>query len=174
VISPHLPVNWGFRCLFLIVLDKRPTVICHVGANDSLIDAPFRAMPAGTPRLSPFVPIFPVSKVIPMIHARPPIKIHPDQSATIPAFAKSHASGAAATPHRLSGPPSGSILTTVITHAQIAERAYDIFVQSGRHEGQCQRNWEQAEKDLRDQGLLACHSEHVRAGVFAPDAIEAP
>jgi hypothetical protein len=109
-----------------------------------------------------------------MFHARPHIRIHPDQSTTIPTFARSHTPGAAPGPHRVSVTPPGPILTTVITHEQIAERAHDIYVQSGRREGQCRQNWEQAEKDLRDRGLLACHSEHVRKAVFAPDSLEAP
>ena len=106
-----------------------------------------------------------------MIHARPHIKIHPAQSATIPAFLRSNSLGAEATPHRPTATPLSAALTTVFTHDQIAERAYDIYVQNGRHEDQCQQNWEQAENDLRHQGLLACHSEHVMKDVFAPDAI---
>jgi len=108
-----------------------------------------------------------------MIHARTKIKLHPAQGTTIPTFSKSNAPVAAATPHRPPAPPSGPILTTVFTHDQIAERAYDIYVKNGRQEDQCQQNWEQAENDLRHQGLLACHSEHVRKDVFAPDAIDA-
>ena len=108
-----------------------------------------------------------------MIHARPQIKIHPAQSATIPTFHRSHSLDTPATPHRPPVPSSGPILTTVFTHDQIAERAYDIYVQNGRQEGQCQQNWKQAENDLRHQGLLACHSEHVMKDVFAPDAIDA-
>ena len=107
-----------------------------------------------------------------MIHARPQIKIHPAQSATIPIFPRSHALDTPATPHRPPAPSSGPILTTVFTHGQVAERAYDIYVQNGRQEGQCRQNWEQAENDLHHQGLLACHSEHVMKDVFAPDAIE--
>jgi hypothetical protein len=112
--------------------------------------------------------------VIPMVHARPQIKIHPAQGATIPTFSRSNSPDAATIPHRPPAPSSGPILTTVFTHDQIAERAYDIYVQNGRHAGQCQQNWEQAENDLRHQGLLACHSGHVMKDVFAPDASEAP
>jgi len=117
---------------------------------------------------------FSFSGVIPMIHARPQIKIHPAQSASIPAFPRSHSLGAAAIPHRPPATPTDPILTTVFTHDQIAERAYDIYVKNGRHGDQCQQNWEQAENDLRHQGLLACHSEHIMKDVFAPDAVEAP
>ena len=106
-----------------------------------------------------------------MIHARPQIKVHPAQSAAIPTFPKSHKHVPAETPHRPPAAPSGPILTTAITHSQIAERAYDIYVQNGRLENQCQQNWQQAENDLRHQGLLACHAEHVVNDVFAPDAL---
>lgn len=109
-----------------------------------------------------------------MIHARPQIKIHSAQDSTIPAFSRSHALDTPATTHRPPASPSGPILTSVITHGQIAERAYDIYVQNGRQEGRCQQNWKQAENDLHHQGLLACHSEHVIKDVFAPDASESP
>ena len=105
-----------------------------------------------------------------MIHVRPQIKIHPVQSATIPTFSRSHSPDAAATPHRPTATPTDPTIISVSTHAQIAERAYDIYVKNGRHENQCQQNWEQAESDLRHQGLLACHAEHVMTDVFAPDA----
>jgi hypothetical protein len=108
-----------------------------------------------------------------MIHARPQIKIHPAQSVSIPAFPRSHSLGAAAITHRPTASPPDPILTTVFAHDQIAERAYDIYVKNGRQKGQCQQNWEQAENDVRHQGLLACHSEHVMKDVFAPDAIDA-
>jgi hypothetical protein len=58
-----------------------------------------------------------------MIHARPQIKIHPAQSATIPTFPRSHTLDTPAIPHRPPAPSSGPILTTVFTHDQIAERA---------------------------------------------------
>jgi len=109
-----------------------------------------------------------------MIHAQPHIKTHPAQGATIPTFSRSHAHDPTAISHGTSAPPSGPILTSEFTHDQIAERAYDIYVQNGRHEGQCQENWEQAENDLHHQGLVACHAEHVVKNVFAPDAIVAP
>ena len=109
-----------------------------------------------------------------MIHVRPQIKLHPAQGTTVPTFSRSNAPVAAATSHRPPAPSSDRILTTEFTHDQIAERAYDIYVKNGRHEDQCQKNWEQAENDLRHQGLLACHSEHVMKDVFAPDASEAP
>ena len=76
-------------------------------------------------------------------------------------------------PHRLRATFPAPSLTSVLTHGNIAERAYDLYVQSGCHQGQCQQNWEQAEKDLHDQGLPVCHAEHLRISVFAPDAIDA-
>ena len=41
-------------------------------------------------------------------------------------------------------------------HEDIARRAYAIYVQKGRQPGQCQQNWRQAEKDLRQQGQATC------------------
>jgi hypothetical protein len=78
------------------------------------------------------------------------------------------------TPHHTSTAPPAPSLTSVLTHGNIAERAYDLYVQSGYQQEQSLRNWVQAEKDLHHQGLLACHAEHLRKEVFAPDAIDAP
>ena len=75
------------------------------------------------------------------------------------------------TPQRPSASAPAPALTSVLTHGDIAERAYDLYVQSGYQQGQSLQNWMQAEKDLHDQGLLACHAEHRRNGVFTPDAI---
>ena len=69
-----------------------------------------------------------------MIHVQPQIKIHPAQGGTIPTFPRSHPIAAATVPHRPVSVPPGPILTTVFTHEQIAERAYDIYVKNGRHE----------------------------------------
>jgi hypothetical protein len=44
-------------------------------------------------------------------------------------------------------------VTTVLTHDDIAKRAYDIYVQKGRQPGQCKQNWLQAERDLRRPGF---------------------
>ena len=35
------------------------------------------------------------------------------------------------------------------THDDIANRAYDIYLKSGRKQGQCEQNWHQAELELR-------------------------
>jgi len=37
------------------------------------------------------------------------------------------------------------------THDQIASRAYDIYVKTGRKQGHCTQNWQQAEQSLHDQ-----------------------
>jgi hypothetical protein len=38
---------------------------------------------------------------------------------------------------------------TLPTHDDIAARAYEIYVESGRTQGHCKQNWQQAEHDLR-------------------------
>jgi hypothetical protein len=58
----------------------------------------------------------------------------------------------------LMAPHSGSAGTTRPTHAEIAKRAYEIYVKNGRRQGQCERNWLQAEQDLRKQGMAASQS----------------
>jgi hypothetical protein len=35
------------------------------------------------------------------------------------------------------------------THDEIANRAYGLYVKSGRKQGQCNQNWHQAEVELR-------------------------
>lgn len=35
------------------------------------------------------------------------------------------------------------------THDDIARRAYDIYTASGREDGHCERNWHQAECEMR-------------------------
>jgi hypothetical protein len=34
-------------------------------------------------------------------------------------------------------------------HDEIAKRAYEIYIKKGRRQGQCERDWKQAENDLR-------------------------
>jgi hypothetical protein len=43
----------------------------------------------------------------------------------------------------------GHGVIAVPTHDDIAMRAYDIYVKSGRKDGHCKQNWQQAEHDLR-------------------------
>jgi len=54
------------------------------------------------------------------------------------------------------------------THDQIAKRAYEIYVKTGRKQGQCTRNWQQAEQSLRDHGLAIGPVEHRDSGGFIP------
>ncbi len=44
---------------------------------------------------------------------------------------------------------TGSGVIAMPTHDQIAIRAYDIYVKTGREPGRCKRNWHQAETELR-------------------------
>lgn len=62
--------------------------------------------------------------------------------------------------------------STPATHGDIAQRAYDIYVESGYLEGRCEQNWQQAAKDLQTQGPVACQEEHRRKEFFAPDSVE--
>ena len=59
------------------------------------------------------------------------------------------------------------------THGDVAQRAYDIYTESGYQQGQSLLNWLRAEKDLNERGAVVCHDEHRRKGVFAPDAEDA-
>lgn len=43
------------------------------------------------------------------------------------------------------------------SHEDIAKRAYDIYLKTGRVQGQCKQNWEQAEHSLHDQSLIPSH-----------------
>jgi hypothetical protein len=38
------------------------------------------------------------------------------------------------------------------THDAVALRAYDIYVKTGRKQGQCKQNWQQAETELQTAG----------------------
>ena len=58
----------------------------------------------------------------------------------------------------LTAPHQGAAATTGPTHAEIAKRAYEIYLKKGKHQGQCERNWLQAEQELRDHATAACHS----------------
>jgi hypothetical protein len=41
------------------------------------------------------------------------------------------------------------------SHEEIAMRAYEIYVQLGRPEGQSEQIWQQAEQDIRNRGRAA-------------------
>src|SRR5688572_18066389 len=64
------------------------------------------------------------------------------------------------TPIQSAAVSSAGALTTVVTHDDIAQRAHDIYVKNGFQQGQSDQNWQQAERDLRDHGTVACHAEH--------------
>lgn len=49
----------------------------------------------------------------------------------------------------LTAPHAGSAGTTCPAHAEIARRAYEIYIHKGRRPGQCEKNWLQAEQELR-------------------------
>ena len=63
-------------------------------------------------------------------------------------------------------------LQSVITHADIAQRAYDIYAESGYRQGLSDQNWQQATNDLRKLGPAACEAEHRIEEVFAPDSLD--
>ena len=44
---------------------------------------------------------------------------------------------------------TGRGVIEMLTHEEIAHRAYDIYVTSGRKPGHCIQNWQQAESELR-------------------------
>ena len=55
----------------------------------------------------------------------------------------------------LTAPHPGSAGTLRPTHAEIAKRAYEIYLKKGGQEGHCERNWLQAEQELRTQRMPA-------------------
>jgi hypothetical protein len=61
---------------------------------------------------------------------------------------QSHATRVLAAQHTHDGQHPGSIAMAAPTHDDIAHRAYDIYVQDGRKQGQCKQNWRQAEHEL--------------------------
>jgi len=73
--------------------------------------------------------------------------------------------------HRVPAPASKR--SVAATHGDVAQRAHDIYFESGCVEGRCQENWLQAEADLRDKGAVVCQAEHRVNDVFAPDAVDA-
>ena len=48
-------------------------------------------------------------------------------------------------------PHPGSVSTAVLTHEEIANRAYEIYVEKGCRQGQSEQNWLQAEQELKNQ-----------------------
>jgi hypothetical protein len=45
----------------------------------------------------------------------------------------------------------GQTSSSMPTHDDIARRAYEIYIKNGRRQGQCERNWQQAENELRNE-----------------------
>jgi hypothetical protein len=48
-------------------------------------------------------------------------------------------------------PHSGTVATTTPTHKVISKRAYELYVKNGCKEGQSERNWLQAEQELKNR-----------------------
>ena len=50
------------------------------------------------------------------------------------------------------------------THDDIANRAYAIYVKTGRKQGRCKQNWQQAEQSLRDQSQASHRAPERNSG----------
>ena len=92
-----------------------------------------------------------------------------------PSFPKKHVPGGtpvAAAPHQpvAAGPVPAAV--AAVTHGDVSQRAYDLYVEGGCQDGMSDAYWRQAEEELRVRGAAACHEDHRRKGVFAPDAAE--
>jgi len=56
----------------------------------------------------------------------------------------------------------GGAFTTLPTHEQIARRALEIYIASGRVEGRSEQNWLQAERELLTEAVtLVGESQHT-------------
>jgi hypothetical protein len=96
-----------------------------------------------------------------------------------PSFPKKHVRGVASVavkPEPLAHQPvtAGPVPAAVAaaTRGDVSQRAYDLYVEGGRQEGMSEAHWRQAEEELRVRGAAACHEDHRRKSVFAPDAAE--
>jgi hypothetical protein len=49
--------------------------------------------------------------------------------------------------------------TDGLAHDAIAKRAYEIYVESGRLQGQCEQNWQQAQQDLQSHAEASGQSQ---------------
>jgi len=65
-----------------------------------------------------------------------------------PAKAKPTSSGPGRQRESTAGPKAARQVEIKITHDQIAQRAYEIWLAQGRPSGQEQRNWYEAEAEL--------------------------
>jgi hypothetical protein len=52
-------------------------------------------------------------------------------------------------------PQSKMAVQVTLAHEEIAMRAYEIYVQSGRPQGQSEQIWQQAEQDIRNRSRAA-------------------
>ena len=81
-------------------------------------------------------------------------------------------------PQKRAVPQSGPVKSPASpapSHADIARRAYDIYVRKGRQPGQCEQNWRQSEQELQDQGKPTCAAhESCRDPSLAPHACAPP
>jgi len=48
-------------------------------------------------------------------------------------------------------PHPGSVATAMLTHEEIAKRAYEIYAEKECPQGQCEQNWLQAGRDMKNQ-----------------------
>ena len=48
-------------------------------------------------------------------------------------------------------PHPGSVATAILTHEEIAKRAYEIYVENGCRQGQSEHNWLQSEQELKNK-----------------------
>jgi hypothetical protein len=45
----------------------------------------------------------------------------------------------------------GPVALAMLTHEDIAKRAYEIYVKNGNRQGQSEQNWLQAEQEMKNQ-----------------------
>jgi hypothetical protein len=64
---------------------------------------------------------------------------------------KSKSKQAFAAHQMLGAPRPGPIATAILSHEDIAWRAYEIHVEKGRRQGQSEQDWLQAEQELKNQ-----------------------
>ncbi len=77
-------------------------------------------------------------------------------------------------PEKHASPQAGptTLLTSSSAHDDIARRAYDIYDKNGRQQGQCQQNWQQAERELRKQSVTVAPHEPTEAPSALPAGSE--
>jgi hypothetical protein len=50
----------------------------------------------------------------------------------------------------------GTTLPSAVSHDEVARRAHEIYLKTGSIGGQCSNNWNQAERELKDEALVMC------------------